>query len=415
MLYILLYGIEVGKAHKLSALTISKMSKPGVYGDGAGLYIRVTESGSKHWIHRFTLSGKAHWMGLGPYPEITLEKARQATLDARRLGLEGINPITERDAEKARKHGAITFQECADQYIASHRSGWKNPKHIDQWTNTIATYCGPIIGKLPVNEVTVGLIMRVLDPIWATKAETASRLRGRIESILDWATVRGYRTGDNPARWKGQLDHLLPKASRVKRITHHAALAYAEMGEFMGKLHQQAGNGAKALEFAILTACRSGEVRLATWEEINLKDRVWIIPAERMKAGKEHRIPLSDAAIAVLKQMDQSTNLIFPGRSEGRPLSDMSLTAVLRRMNRGDLTAHGFRSTFRDWASESTAYPRDVAEMALAHAIGDKVEAAYRRGDLFTKRTRMMEDWARFCNQTQSGAVLPLKRSKTVA
>ena len=389
----------MGNAHKLSALTVSKMSKPGVYGDGAGLFIRVTEGGSKHWIHRFSLRNKAHWMGLGPYPEITLDKARQLTLEARRLRLQGINPITERDAENARKHGAITFQECADQYIASHRTGWKNPKHADQWVNTIATYCGPIIGKLPVNEVTVGFVMRVLDPIWATKAETASRLRGRMESILDWAMVRGYRSGDNPARWKGQLDHLLPNASRVKRIIHHAALGYTEMGEFMGKLRQQAGNGARALEYAILTACRSGEVRLARWEEIDLKSRVWVIPGERMKAGKEHRVPLSDDAIAVLDQMDLSTQLIFPGRDEGKPLSDMSLTAVLRKMDRGDITAHGFRSTFRDWASESTAYARDVAEMALAHSIGSKVEAAYRRGDLFTKRTRMMEDWARFCNQ----------------
>ena len=403
----------MSKAHKLTALTVSKMSKSGVYGDGAGLFIRVTEGGSKHWIHRFSLRGKAHWMGLGPYPEITLDQARQATLDARRLRLKGVNPITDRDAENARKHGAISFQECADQYIASHRTGWKNPKHADQWVNTIATYCGPIIGKLPVNEVTVGFVMRVLEPIWTTKAETAGRVRGRIESILDWAKVRGYREGDNPARWKGQLDHLLPNSSRVKRITHHAALGYTEMGVFMGKLRQQAGNGARALEYAILTACRSGEVRLARWEEIDLKSRVWVIPGERMKAGKEHRVPLSDAAIAVLNQMEKIGQLIFLGRGEGKPLSDMSLTAVLRRMERGDLTAHGFRSTFRDWASESTAYPRDVAEMALAHSIGDKVEAAYRRGDLFTKRTRMMEDWARFCNQTQSGAVLPLKKRVT--
>ena len=223
----------MSKAHKLTALTVSKMSKPGVYGDGAGLFIRVTEGGSKHWIHRFSLRGKAHWMGLGPYPEITLDQARQATLEARRLRLEGINPITERNTENARKHGAITFQECADQYIASHRTGWKNPKHADQWVNTIATYCGPIIGKLPVNEVSVGFVMRVLEPIWTTKAETAGRLRGRIESILDWAKVRGYREGDNPARWKGQLDHLLPNSSRVKRITHHAALGYTEMGEFV--------------------------------------------------------------------------------------------------------------------------------------------------------------------------------------
>ncbi|MBA4142317.1 MAG: integrase arm-type DNA-binding domain-containing protein [Nitrosospira sp.] len=404
----------MSRAHKFSAMAVSKMSKPGVYGDGAGLYIRVTEGRSKHWIYRFTLAGKEHWMGLGPYPEVSLEEAREATLKARKKRYAGINPISARDAERARAKN-LTFQQCADQYIASHRSGWKNPKHVDQWTNTIATYCGPVIGKLPVEQVTVGLVMRVLEPIWTTKAETAGRLRGRIESILDWATVRGYREGDNPARWKGQLDHLLPNISRVKRITHHAALGYAEMAELMLTLRQQAGIAARALEYAILTACRSGEVRLAAWEEIDLHSRVWIIPGERMKAAKEHRVPLSDAAIAVLNQMDQSTKFIFPGRTEGRPLSDMSLSAVLRRMGRDDLTVHGFRSTFRDWASESTAYPRDVAEMALAHSIGNKVEAAYRRGDLFTKRTRMMADWAEFCNKKQGGEVVPLKKSNTVA
>jgi integrase len=406
----------MSKAHKLSDLSVKKLSKPGVYGDGAGLYIRVTDGGSKHWIFRYTLAGKAHWMGLGPYPEVTLLYARQKSLEASRVRLTGADPIAERDTANARKRGTITFQECADRYIASHRAAWKNAKHAEQWTNTIATYCGPVMGKLPVNEIDVALVMRVLSPIWTTKAETAGRLRGRIESILDWATVCGYREGDNPARWKAQLDHLLPNISRAKRITHYAALGYTQMAELMLSLREQAGNGAKALEFAILIACRSGEVRLAAWEEIDLDSRVWVIPGERMKAGKEHRVPLSDAAIAVLEQMDQSTKLIFPGRGEGKALSDMSLSAVLRRMGRSDLTVHGFRSTFRDWASERTNYPSDVAEMALAHTIVNRVEAAYRRGDLFEKRTRMMEDWARYCGTIQSGAsVAPIKRSKTVA
>lgn len=399
---------------KFTDLAVRKLSRPGVYGDGKGLYIRVTEGGTKHWIYRFELKGKAHWMGLGPYPEVTLYGARAKRLEASRIRLAGKNPIAERDAVEAKKKGALTFQECADQYIASHRSGWKNPKHADQWVNTIATYCGPIIGKLPVNEVNVGSVMRVLEPIWTTKVATAGHIRGRIESILDWATVRGYREGDNPARWKGQLDHLLPSSRKVKKTKHHAALGYTQMGELMGKLRQQTGIAAKALEFTILTACRSSEGRLAQWGEIDLKSRVWIIPGERMKMGKEHRVPLSDAAMAVLNQMDQSTTLIFPSKVAG-PLSDVRLTAVLRRMGHIDTTVHGFRSTFRDWASESTAYPRDVAEMALAHSIGDKVEAAYRRGDLFTKRTRMMEDWAQFCNQTQSGDVVPLRKSNTVA
>ena len=398
---------------KYSDLAIKKLNKPGVYGDGAGLYIRVTEGGSKHWIHRFSLRNKAHWMGLGPYPEITLTEARLKNMEARRTRLTGVNPINARNSANA-KAQSITFQECADQYIASHQSGWKNPKYTAQWISTIAVYCGPVIGKLPVDEIEVGLIMRVLDPIWTTKVATAGHIRGRIESILDWATVRGYREGDNPARWKGQLDHLLPSSRKVKKTKHHAALGYTQMGELMGELRQQSGIAARALEFTILTACRSGEGRLAQWEEIDLKSRVWIIPGERMKMGKEHRVPLSDAAMAVLNQMDQSTTFIFPSKVAG-PLSDVRLTAVLRRMGHADTTVHGFRSTFRDWASESTAYPRDVAEMALAHSIGDKVEAAYRRGDLFTKRTRMMEDWARFCNQTHSGEVVPLKKSNTVA
>jgi integrase len=400
--------------NKLSDLAVCKLNKPGVYGDGGGLWIRVTESGTKHWIYRFSLAGKDHWMGLGPYPAISLEEARQEALKAKNKRHKGINPISARDAENAKSKN-LTFQQCADQYIASHRSSWKNPKHIDQWTNTIATYCGPVIGKLPVNEIDIALVMRVLDPIWTTKAETASRLRGRIESILDWASVRGYREGENPARWKGKLDHLLPNVSRTKRITHHKALGYTQIAELMRELRQGAGNGSKALEFAILTACRSGEVRFAKWKEVNLKDKVWIIPSERMKAGKEHRIPLSDAALAVLDQMDQSSKFIFSGMGDSKPLSDMSVSAVLRRMGRDDITVHGFRSTFRDWAAECTAYPREVAEMALAHTIGDKVEAAYRRGDLFAKRTRMMHEWANFCNQTQGGEVIPLKRSSTVA
>lgn len=394
----------MGKAHKFTDLAVRRLSKPGVYGDGAGLYLRVTEAGSKHWIFRFTLAGKAHWMGLGPYPDVTLEEAREEALKARKKKRSGINPIHSRDAESASR--TITFQACADQYIASHRAGWKNPKHASQWTNTIAAYCGPIIGKLPVNEVDVSLVMRVLSPIWTTKAETASRLRGRIESILDWATVQGYREGDNPARWKGHLENLLPKSSKVKRVTHHAALPYPEIGSFMAELRNQPGVGARALEFAILTACRSGEVRNAAWEGFEFTTRVWAIPGEFMKAGKEHRVPLSDAAMAVLNEMaeQRSGKLVFPGRIEGKPLSDMSLSAVLRRMGRDDLTVHGFRSTFRDWAAECTNYPRDVAEMALAHTIGDKVEAAYRRGDLFTKRTRMMEDWAKFCNTVPSSS-----------
>jgi len=406
----------MGKAFKLSALKVSKLNKPGIYGDGAGLCLRVTGGGSRHWVFRFMLSNRAHWMGLGPYPDVTLEEAREQALEARRKKRAGVNPIGERKLETIRARATLTFQQCADKYIASHRTGWKNSKHANQWTNTLSTYCGPVIGGLAVNEVDVALVMKILEPIWVIKAETASRLRGRIESILDWAAVRGYRQGNNPARWKGHLNNLLPKSSRVKRIVHHASLSYTELGAFMAKLSNQPGIGARALAFVILTAARSGEVRGTTWDEIDMTQKLWVIPGIRMKSGKEHRVPLSRSAISLLKEMKGQCrgDLVFPGRSEGRPLSDMSLIAVLHRMNRKDLTCHGFRATFRDWVSETTAYPREVAEMALAHTIGDKVEAAYRRGDLFTKRTKVMEEWDKFCNTTQnsSATVIPLKKNK---
>ena len=405
----------MGQAYKLSALKVSRLSEPGVYGDGAGLWLRVTENGSKHWIFRFMLNKQAHWMGLGPYPDVSLEEAREQALEARKKKRAGINPIDDRK-ETIRSRATLTFQQCADEYIASHRNGWKNLKHINQWTNTLSTYCNSVIGHLPVNEINVALIMQILEPIWITKAETASRLRGRIEAIIDWATAKGHRQGDNPARWKGHLSNLLPRSSRVKRITHHAALPYTEIGAFMADLSNQHGIGARALEFVILTAARSGEVRGATWDEINMGQKLWVIPGIRMKAGREHRVPLSGSAISILLKMEKQRqgNLVFPGRFDRKLLSDMSLTSVLRRMNRNDITCHGFRSTFRDWVSETTAYPREAAEMALAHTIGDKVEAAYRRGDLFIRRSKMMEEWAKFCStvQNSSATVIPIKINK---
>lgn len=413
----------MGGAFKLSALKVSKLSKPGVYGDGAGLWIRVADGGSKYWIYRYMLDGRARWMGLGSFPDVSLEEAREKAATARKQARTGVDPLVQRATEKAAVRlvaaRSITFQKCADDYIAAHSPGWKNPKHCDQWKNTIATYCAPVLGDLPVHEIDTGLVMKVLEPIWGTKTETASRLRGRIESILDWAAVRGYRQGENPARWKGHLATLLPRASKVSRTEHHAALPFLEIADFMKKLAEQPGVGARALEFAILTACRSGEVRGATWGEIDIDQRVWTIPGYRMKAGREHRAPLSDTAVALLEKMklEQRGELVFPGRGENKPLSDMSLTAVLRRMDRADLTVHGFRSTFRDWAAESTAYPREVAEMALAHTVGDRVEAAYRRGDLFAKRTRMMSDWAKYCSASKASGpnVTVLNKRKTVA
>jgi integrase len=306
----------------------------------------------------------------------------------------------------------MTFAECVSGYIDAHGDAWRNPKHRQQWQNTLDTYAGPVIGKLDVALVDTPHVLRILEPIWKEKTETATRLRGRLENVLSWATVRGYRSGENPARWKGHLSELLAKPSKLSKVEHHAALPYQEISAFMQDLRTHEGIGAAALEFAILTAARSGEVRGATWAEFDLADRKWTIPADRMKAEREHVVPLSDAAIAIVRRMQKSrvSDYVFPGAKDAKPLSDMSLTAVMRRMERNDLTAHGFRSTFRDWAAEATAYPAEMAEMALAHAIGNKVEAAYRRGNMFEKRVRMMNDWAKWCAKPlKSGDVVPLR------
>jgi integrase len=293
----------------------------------------------------------------------------------------------------------MTFRECAERYIAAHRVGWRNAKHAEQWRSTLATYAFPIFGDLPVQAIDLGLVMKAIEPIWASKTETASRLRGRIESILDWAATRGYRQGDNPARWRGHLENLLPKRTKVRKVQHHAALPYGRVGDFIQALQQQRGVAAMALELCILTATRTSETIGARWQEVDLRETVWTIPADRIKAGKEHRIPLSAPAVAILQKLAaaRSSDFVFPGGKPGQPLSNMALLALLKRMGRPDLTVHGFRSAFRDWAAELTNFPREVCEMALAHAIGDKVEAAYRRGDLFAKRRQLMEAWARFC------------------
>jgi integrase len=305
----------------------------------------------------------------------------------------------------------MTFEQAAGSYIAAHESGWRNAKHAQQWRNTLASYAYPKIGALMVRNVELAHILAVLEPIWAERTETATRLRGRIEQVLDWATARGYRDGLNPARWRGHLDKLLARPSKVAVTEHHAALPFIEVGNFMQRLGEAKGMGARALEFAILTAARSGEVRGATWTEIDLKAAVWTIPGVRMKMGREHRVPLSPPAIALLIALPRmvGTDLVFPA-PRGGVLSDMTLSAVVRRM-RVTAVPHGFRSTFRDWASERTNYPRDVAEMALAHTISNKVEAAYRRGDLFEKRRRLMADWATFCSRTQPrGKVISIGR-----
>ena len=408
----------MGLGFRLTQLKVDKERNKGVYPDGAGLYLNVTIGGSKSWLYRYMLAGKAHWMGLGSYPDVSLAEAREKATECRKMVRQGADPLAEKRQQtsviRASLAKSILFSKAADQFIDAHKSGWKNAKHIDQWRNTLETYANPIIGKIEVSMIDTGHIMRILekDNLWNEKTETASRVRGRIESILDWATVRKYRSGENPARWKGHLDKLLPARTKVKKTEHHPALPWQEMGAFMADLREQAGVAARGVEFAILTATRSGEVRGAIWAEIDLDNGVWIIPPERMKAKKEHRVPLSGKALDLLKKQkaEYPGDLVFPGMKEGKPLSDMSLTAVLRRMERNEITVHGFRSSFRDWAAESTAYPNEMVEMALAHTIGNKVEAAYRRGDLFEKRRHMMQTWSDFCDTiSKVWAVVPLR------
>jgi integrase len=401
---------------RLSAVRVQSARKRGYYGDGGGLYLRVAPGGAKGWIFRYGGRGRRRDMGLGGYPAIDLAKARELAGDCRSVLAAGLDPIAARNEKRAaaavEAAKAMTFADCATAYINAHEVGWRNPKHRQQWKNTLATYVSPVVGKLPVSAVDTGLVLKVLEPIWTRKPETASRVRGRMEAVLDWAKVRGYRTGENPARWRGHLDHLLPAKAKVRKVEHHAALPYARIGAFLAALRKQDGIASRALEFLIHTATRTGETLGAIWDEVDMGAKLWTLPSGRMKAGKEHRVPLSDAALAVLQQMHdiRHSDYVFPGGRDRRPLSEMSLLMLLRRMGHGDITAHGFRSTFRDWAAERTTFAREVAEMALAHAIPDAVEAAYRRGDLFEKRRKLMDAWARYCAkiETDAGKVVAL-------
>lgn len=393
---------------RLSAVKVQSLKAPGYHADGGNLYFRIAHGRARGWIFRFAMRGRTRDMGLGSYPDISLAKARELAAECRRMVATGLDPIEARKEKRAAARveavKTMTFDDCGRAYIAAHEAGWRNAKHRQQWTNTLATYVSPVFGKLPVQAIDTGLVMKAIEPLWAKKSETASRVRGRIEAVLDWAKVRGYRTGENPARWRGHLDHLLPAKTKVRKVEHHAALPYAKIGAFMAALREQAGSGARALEFLVLTATRTGETLGAAWDELDLGARLWTIPAARMKAGREHRVPLSAAAVSVLKDMQaiKHSAYVFPGARDGRPLSQMALLMLLRRMGYGDITAHGFRSAFRDWAAERTTFPREVAEMALAHTIPDAVEAAYRRGDLFEKRRKLMDAWAAYCAKTET-------------
>jgi integrase len=377
-----------------------------MYADGGGLYLQVSGKGAKSWIYRYaSLDGRRRdrEMGLGPAHTISLSDARGLAADARKQRLAGIDPIDARRTERAERRlesaKGMTFKQAAEAFIAANKSGWSNKKHAAQWQATLSTYVEPVFGELAVGAIDTTLVLKAIEPVWTTKPETASRLRGRIEAVLDWASARGYRKGENPARWRGHLEKILPAKSRVRKPEHHAALPYEEINAFLKALHQQKGVAALALEFAILTAGRTGEVLGARWGEIDLAAKLWTVPAVRMKAKREHRVPLSDRALFVLDRVKifGGKDFVFVGARPGKPLSNMALLMTLRRMGREDLTAHGFRSTFRDWAAEKTAFQNEVVEMALAHTVADKVEAAYRRGDLFEKRKGLMADWAIFC------------------
>lgn len=412
-------GVTMARiANRLSPKAVQNKSKPGYYCDGLGLYLQVSPSGSKSWVFRYALNGRSREMGLGALHTVTQAEARKKSIECRRLLLAKVDPLEARNAATANTAleaaRSISFTECAAAYIKAHRAGWKNAKHADQWTNTLETYCGPVFGALPVQGVDTGLVLRVLEPIWTEKPETASRVRGRIESVLDWARSRGYRAGDNPARWRGHIDNLLPALSKRRSVRHHPALPFDRMGEFMAELRGEQGTAARALEFVILTAGRTGEVIGAKPGEFDLRAALWTVPAERMKAGKEHRVPLSPRAVAIMRELEKAHrgDYVFPGQKDGAPLSNMAMLELLKRMKRGDLTVHGFRSTFRDWAAERTNYPREVCEMALAHSVGDQVEAAYRRGDLFGKRAELMREWAKHCDVVKRAAKVHVLRRR---
>jgi integrase len=398
----------------LTVKKIEKLKDRGRYLDERGLYLQVMSASNRSWLLRFEIDGRKRWMGLGSLADFTLDEARERARQARQLLTDGVDPLEARKAERAKRAleaaKAVTFKEAAQQYFDQHERKWRNAKHRAQFLSTLESYAFPALGKLSVAAIDTGLVLKVIEPIWQDKTETANRLRGRIESVLDWATVRGYRQGDNPARWKGHLAEVLPARGDIAPHQHHRALPFVAVPDFMVQLATREGMGARALELTILTAARTGEVIGARWSEFDLKAKLWTIPPGRMKGHREHRVPLSDRAVAILKALPREADFVFPGRHKGIAISNMAMAELLKRMGRRDATVHGFRSAFRDWAAERSNFQNHVIEMALAHVIGDKVEAAYRRGDLFEKRRKLMEAWAAYCSTPQRDAtVTPIR------
>jgi integrase len=390
---------------KLKARKV-ETAKPGKYSDGGNLYLIVSETGSRKWVLRFTWRGKPKEMGLGGAASVSLADAREKAATARRQIAQGINPIDERKLEG----GIPTFGELADDVRQSLSEGFRNEKHKAQWKSTLENYAAPLRAR-PVDTIGTDDVLAVLKPIWTTKAETASRVRGRIEKVLDAAKAKGFRDSENPARWRGHLDHLLPRPSKLAR-GHHAAMPYEDIATFVAKLRKREASAALALELCILTAARSGEILGMQWSEIDLEKKIWTVPANRMKAAREHRVPLSPRATAILRQLEKlkAGEFVFPGQARNKPLSNMAMEMVLRRMKIENATVHGFRSSFRDWAGNVSSFPREVAETALAHVIGDKAEQAYRRSDALEKRRKLMDQWAAYCSTPRAGKVVAFRR-----
>jgi integrase len=394
---------------KLTVKIVENLTAPGTYEDGDGLRLVVKSSGRKSWVLRYQLNGRRREAGLGAYPAVGLKDARVAAAEMRAKIHEGADPLFERERQKQeskekQKREAVkkaTFSTVAEDYIAAHRAGWKNAKHAQQWQNTLSTYAFPTIGHISPADIHTDHILQILTPIWTAKPETASRVRNRIELVLDSAKARGLRNGENPARWRGHLDKLLPKRSKVASVKHHSTLPWPDLPEFMAQISAREGLAFRAMELCILTATRTSETLNATWDEFDLKAGIWNVPAERMKTNRAHRIPLAPQVLSLLKSLPkiEENPYLFPGERQGRPLSNMAMLMALRRMDRGDLTVHGFRSCFRDWAAEATTHSRETAEEALAHTLNNAVEAAYRRGDLFAKRQTLMQDWADYAFQ----------------
>lgn len=395
-------GRFVGKnTERLKAIELKKLGQ-GNHPDGAGLYLQV-KGGGRSWLYRYELDGKERWMGLGSFPDISLAQARKKARDARNLKNDGTDPIEERRkrrvASRLERAGTITFREAADRYIKAHASSWKNKVHSKQWESTLSRYAHPVFGDLPVSGIQTSHILDAIEPIWTDKTETASRVRGRVEAILDWAAVRGYREkGVNPAQWRGHLEHVLPKRSKIAKVRHQPALHYDDIPELVAELKESIGVTPLALEFTILTAVRTNEAIKSTWSEFDLPNKTWTIPKERMKAERSHRVPLCSRAIAILRMLprEKGNDHVFIGGRSGTGLSNMAMLKLLKKLRPG-MTVHGMRSSFKDWAREKTNFSREVSEAALAHQISDGTEAAYARGDLFDKRRTLMNRWAKYC------------------